>query len=874
MKGFIEMKNSEANSKTMVLVSGERGLTRARAKLKSSAVKKLIAALTAFWIALSCTAAAVFPGVYPLGIAVVSSMSGFAMVSASYVGALIGSAFIPGIGGVTAVALTVVFMIRAAVSLYLNPGGIKAIIGAEDGDGTVRKNGGRSFASGRGAPSGSAKEGAVLRILRRTLRLGEAASSIGLYHENVRLRLVISSIAALICGAWSVVMGGFEYFDLVGAVLSLSLTPVFTYLLYSAFEKRMRASAVRELGVFFALAMVAFALHSLELPLNFDIGLLFSFICAVFLTSRFGVYRGLALSVVCGMVIDVSCIPALSFAAFMCVAFEKFSPILSSIAVVSAASAWGIFSGGLSGFLMFFPPAVISSSVTLPMLKGKINPFPRSLFGGELKNRQKTADEEIGIVRASESSTRLTSFSSSLISSSAVMRGVSEKLRKPPRSELSSIVSDTFERYCGLCKNRTRCKNHTEGLKKVMADSLSECGEVTAASVPSAVATVCYNIGRIIDEINSAMLSRVSGMREGDFLGVAADDMAAVGEILLKMDAAIADDFAEDRDSSSRLARLLAANNFHAADVRVVGHRRRRIFVGEIDLSSTRMGGDDIKRLIGEIMGGEFEPPSFALEGAELSMKIESAKKLSVRDGSYSLAASSVQMYCGGERDCGAKMRGDCRPTIEVSDSLPSSMRGEVSGDNIVSFEHEGRYYMILSDGMGSGKEASLASGMALTLLEKYIRGGADLESALKLLNRIIRSTGRECSTTIDICELDLYTGEARFIKSGAAPSFVLRGGSVFKLRSKTVPIGIIRALDAEMIKFDTEAGDTVVMVSDGVARSYDDAPWLLDLMTNDENVLRGEEVTAAVTIVSEAALRGSADDITCGIVRVGRCRV
>lgn len=145
------------------------------------------------------------------------------------------------------------------------------------------------------------------------------------------------------------------------------------------------------------------------------------------------------------------------------------------------------------------------------------------------------------------------------------------------------------------------------------------------------------------------------------------------------------------------------------------------------------------------------------------------------------------------------------------------------------------------------------------------------MECALKLLNRIVRSAGRECSATVDIAEIDLVTGEARFIKSGAAPSFVLRDGSIFRLQSKTVPIGIIRALDAEMIKFDVQPGDTVVMVSDGVARSYDEVPWLLDMMSTDETVLAGDERRAAMAVVSEAAIRGSTDDITAGVVRISR---
>lgn len=47
-------------------------------------------------------------------------------------------------------------------------------------------------------------------------------------------------------------------------------------------------------------------------------------------------------------------------------------------------------------------------------------------------------------------------------------------------------------------------------------------------------------------------------------------------------------------------------------------------------------------------------------------------------------------------------------------------------------------------------------------------------------------------------------------------------------------------------------------MLSDGVASAYDEVPWLLDMMTSDETVLHGDEKLAAMTIVSEAAVRGS----------------
>ena len=94
------------------------------------------------------------------------------------------------------------------------------------------------------------------------------------------------------------------------------------------------------------------------------------------------------------------------------------------------------------------------------------------------------------------------------------------------------------------------------------------------------------------------------------------------------------------------------------------------------------------------------------------------------------------------------------------------------------------------------------------------------------ILSRCSDSTG-ECSSTIDLIELDLITGGTSFIKGGAAPSFVIRGGTVHRLQAGTAPIGIIRKLDTQVCRFDLRAGDTVVMISDGIMQDDPECKWL-----------------------------------------------
>jgi stage II sporulation protein E len=165
------------------------------------------------------------------------------------------------------------------------------------------------------------------------------------------------------------------------------------------------------------------------------------------------------------------------------------------------------------------------------------------------------------------------------------------------------------------------------------------------------------------------------------------------------------------------------------------------------------------------------------------------------------------------------------------------SADGGVSGDSVNLFCNKKDYfYALISVGMGSGKEAALTSGLCSVFLEKMLRAGNRAATSLRMLNNMIASRAhdstKECSSTVDLLELDLMTGEGAFLKSGAAPSFVVRGKVVRRLQAGTVPIGILNTLDVQKTEFTLRVGDTVVMVSDGIVPCDDDAEWLTSYLT------------------------------------------
>ena len=157
-------------------------------------------------------------------------------------------------------------------------------------------------------------------------------------------------------------------------------------------------------------------------------------------------------------------------------------------------------------------------------------------------------------------------------------------------------------------------------------------------------------------------------------------------------------------------------------------------------------------------------------------------------------------------------------------------------GDTVNSFISESSYfYALISDGMGSGAEAAFTSGVCSMFIEKMLCAGNRSDITLRVLNNFIRAEnlerGGEVSATVDLFELDLIDGSALFMKSGAAPTYVVRGETVYKVNSRTMPIGIVRDADVKINKFATQKGDVIIMMSDGCCPDSDDCAWLVDFL-------------------------------------------
>ena len=146
---------------------------------------------------------------------------------------------------------------------------------------------------------------------------------------------------------------------------------------------------------------------------------------------------------------------------------------------------------------------------------------------------------------------------------------------------------------------------------------------------------------------------------------------------------------------------------------------------------------------------------------------------------------------------------------------------GETYNGDSYSFNDniDGTYLTLISDGMGSGPEASSESKLAVDLVEKFMESGFNYKTAIDTVNSIMAMKFNEDEkfTTMDINLIDLYTGEAEFIKIGGVVSFVKRGDKIFPVKSNSLPFGILDSVEINSETFKLKHGDVIVSISDGV---------------------------------------------------------
>ena len=356
--------------------------------------------------------------------------------------------------------------------------------------------------------------------------------------------------------------------------------------------------------------------------------------------------------------------------------------------------------------------------------------------------------------------------------------------------------------------------------------------------IPAALAARCHSLSLILDEINIAAERLYEDALRGDKTTVVAGDYAALSRMLEEAESKGREAGEIDVATGERVAARLQKLGYLFESVCVCGKRHRTVMLRGIRLPGRHIKLRELRRVLEQHC-------HFALGEAEVREQ----------EGAQDIVFAQRTMLTTA--------------VVKQTRAKKGAREGSYCGDSAMSFSApDGMQYAFLCDGMGSGNAAALTSALCATVLSRFLRAGNRADTSLRVLNGVLAARGRresESSSTVDLLEVDCITGTAVLYKCGAAPSYLLRRGATTRFFSRTAPVGILDALDAERITFEVEPGDILVQVSDGITRGEEDCPWLADMLLTRWD---GDADKFARLVLGRAGEEGS-DDLSVLITEI-----
>ncbi len=864
-------------------------------------------------------------GAAPLGLSLLAAASSYTWYILA--GVLLAAVARPATPGGWALAITylVCLMLRLGIRFFVDPpvvagsgeSGMRAYL-SEVLRGFLRKL--RAAVSGMGAGD-TITDYYAGQASTEEQAAGNAASrredSTRLFGEHPLFRILTAAVAGLIAGIIGVVAGGFHVYELLALPIYLLVSPLGTALLVSAFGRagltllfsptplrdvagdgaapRGKALSDRDggvgqlgarfpllsvVGVVTLMGAVVFASRGYRLVpgspyLGIELSTLMGLMLSLVASARLGAVPGVGMAVVSGLCADPHLSPVFILAAG---GYAILHYLSHRAGVIGGCVIGGIWCGAVEG------TALLATHLPAILLAAPLYFVVERLWGSlPAEEGERPVDRELEAfttsvtaaltaqTRAEAQRARLRALSDAFGALSRRFSELSSQLKRPRLLDLRRICDEAFGKQCIRCPSRDVCwgaeYDRTLEAEAKLAARLHTGGRASLEDLPDTLQDFCPHMEAILADVNSRCAHMAEALRRSERTEVYAADYAAMATL-------ITDALEEDRDASETMECNRAAADaiydyLSESGVAVQGvvvcgkrdSRRQRVIVRGMGFPDTGDAEEAMRRRLGEICGVQLTPPQFeeSEDGTEAMIMTLSAEA--------ALTAGFSGSTVPAEWEPGSPLPGPLADTTPAGGYCPPA----VCGDHIALFKTDNAYfYALISDGMGSGEDASLTSDICTMFLERMLAAGNRVEISLRMLDGYIRSknagTGDECSATVDLMELDLMDGEATFAKSGAAPTFVVRDGTVYKLRSRSMPMGILRDTPPEFLRFRMHPGDVVVMVSDGVTRGQDECPWLIDLLSSpmptSMDALRSD-------IIRRALSAGSEDDLSAIAIRV-----
>lgn len=512
-------------------------------------------------------------------------------------------------------------------------------------------------------------------------------------------------------------------------------------------------------------------------------------------------------------------------------AAHKGRMIMAAAFVLASASAGGVL--GMDRTMLSFMASILTASavfMALPLnsIMDKVRPRSRNhtdaLAAEVFAGRLELVGNTVGELRYAVEKT-------------------AEALETNTDGDLSGIYNSACDRICKNCRFNMRCwgEEYNDSVR-VMNGFIKvlRCGErVNPSHFGGALSERCQRKQQLADAVNKKydeivavgqMNRRIKEMRS-----VLTKQLDTTERLFNSMAEEFGKEISYNPDASEKVSGLLERCGLispKAAAKTVDGNMIIEAY-GEGELACT---AEELGDMLIELLQREFDLPCILEFGKRVRIT-------AFQRAEYGVKSASCQY---------------------------SRRKDSANGDFVTAcVDGRGNYYSIVSDGMGSGTRARIDSAFACGLLTKFLESGVGVEASVEMLNTALMvKSSDESFATLDVCQVNLYTGKTTLYKAGGADSFVRSGRKVTKIKSGGLPVGVSGSLSLSAQSFTAEEDDVIIMTTDGADLSEQ---WLEQAFLKESGGNMEELVKTVAGAARFNCEKGREDDISIVALQLKR---
>lgn len=399
----------------------------------------------------------------------------------------------------------------------------------------------------------------------------------------------------------------------------------------------------------------------------------------------------------------------------------------------------------------------------------------------------------------------------------------------------SQIYINAAENICTGCKNNMycwgSCYNRSADIMNKAVSGIRKGVLADESVLNGHFEEICPKRKELSSELNRGYAvftsAQTAARRVSEMRGVLSSQLSATQRMLKKISEELCTDDGFNEKATEAAAEALKENGIINPTVTAI-NINGKLTIDAFGEDTPLFNPETVAKRISFAVRKEFDPPLIT----------ESGKGIRITLSERSLYDAQIKTFSRSKAD--SAHSGDCFDCFN---------------------DGQGNLYMILSDGMGSGARARIDSTFSCSMLVKMLKAGIDFDASMEMLNTsLMVKSSDESFATLDVCRINLYSGEISLYKAGSASTFIRKGDTFTEISGSGIPFGVTNKAEYSEKRFTVAFGDIIIMASDGADI---DKEWLERVVMKEKN----PNLNTIISLIGDAlrlsAEKGKEDDIT-----------